>query len=63
MKHNATKKCFSARTVPIALEGKVNEELKRLQSMGIISPVEFAENASPVVWVKKKQFLANVCRL
>ena len=60
MKDNA-EKIFNARSVPIALEEKVNEELKRLQSMGIITPIEFAENASPVVWVKKPNGSLRMC--
>ena len=40
--------------LPIALEAKVEQELTRLETLGVISPVEGgAVNAYPVVWVKK----------
>ena len=35
---NATTKFFKARTVPLALREKVEQELEKLRSMGIISP-------------------------
>ena len=42
-----------ARTVPIALESQVKEELTRLEIMGVITPINRGvENASPVVWIK-----------
>ena len=39
----APPKYMTARPVPYALKAKVEQELDRLQSEGIISPVEFAE--------------------
>ena len=50
-----------ARPVPIPLEEKVNEEIERLQQMGVITPVEFSDNASPVVWVRKTDGSLRMC--
>lgn len=44
---NATPKFFKARQVPLALKEKVERELEKLQSMGIISPVQFLRWAAP----------------
>ena len=45
----ATPKFFKARTVPLALKEKVEKELDKLQSMKIISPVQFSTWAAPIV--------------
>ena len=45
---------MKARPVPYALKAKVEKELDRLQSEGIISPVEFIEWAAPIVAVVKQ---------
>ena len=51
-----------ARTVPIALEVPVKEELTRLEALGIITPIEGGvENASPVVWIKKPDGSLRMC--
>ena len=54
LKHDAKSVFIKARPVPVALQDKVHQELARLEEMGVITPIEFADNASPVVWVKKK---------
>ena len=46
---DATPKFFKARSVPLALKGKVEAELDKLESMGIISPVKFSKWAAPIV--------------
>ena len=44
-----------ARPIPVALEEKVNAELDRLERRGIISKISGgSDNASPVVWVRKR---------
>ena len=53
----------AARPVPLHLQNEVSEELKRLESMGIISPClyEGVRNASPVVWIRKKDGSLRMC--
>ena len=46
---NATPRFFKAQSVPFALKGKVEAELSKLESMRIISPVQFSRWAVPVV--------------
>ena len=55
-------KCvMKARPVPLALKVKVEKELNRLQSEGIISPVEFTEWAAPIVPVVKQDGSVRIC--
>lgn len=51
---NAQPRYCKARLVPYALREKIDQELDRLQSEGIIEPVQFAEWAAPVVPVLKQ---------
>ena len=46
---SAPPKFTKARPVPYALKAKVEKKLDRLQSGGIISPVEFTEWVAPIV--------------
>ena len=51
-----------ARRVPIALEEKISHELDRLEQRGIITKViGGANNASPVVWVRKRNGDLRMC--
>ena len=50
-----------ARTVPYALKEKVERELERLESTGIISPVQFSDWAAPIVPVVKTDGTIRVC--
>ena len=50
-----------ARTVPLALRAKVEEELDRLQQAGVIRPVEFSEWAAPIVPVLKSTGEVRIC--
>ena len=49
------------RTVPYALKGKVKQELERLESTGIIEPVQFSEWAAPIVPVVKRDGAIRIC--
>ena len=52
---------MKARPVPYALKAKVELELDRLQSEGILSPVEFSEWAAPIVPVVKQDGTVRIC--
>jgi len=52
---------MKARPVPIALKQEISDELDRLQKKGIISPIKFANMASPVVWVRKSNNGLRLC--
>ena len=49
------------RTVPYALKGRVEQELKRLEDAGIIEPVQFADWAAPIVPVVKTDGSIRIC--
>ena len=48
-------------TVPYVLKGKFEQELERLESTGIISPVQFADWAAPIIPVVKTDGTICVC--
>lgn len=48
--------------VPYALQPKFEEELGRLQTVGVIEQVEYSEWAAPIVLVLKKDSLIQICR-
>ena len=50
-----------ARTIPFALRPKVEEELDKLEGMGIISKVNTSEWATPMVPVVKKNGKVSLC--
>ncbi|XP_069365277.1 uncharacterized protein [Maniola hyperantus] len=52
---------IKARSVPYALKDKIDKELDRLLSLGILKPVEHSEYASPVVPVLKKNGSIRLC--
>ena len=58
---SAPPKFIKGRPVPYALKAKVEKELDRLQSEGIISPVEFTEWAAPIVPVVKQDESVPIC--
>ena len=63
LRDDATPMFCRARPVPIAMESKVNAELRRLQDMGVITPITEGgvDNASPVVWVRKANGELRMC--
>ena len=50
-----------ARSVPFALRPAIERELERMQSEGIIMPVEFSEWATPIVCVTKPDGTVRLC--
>ena len=58
---NATSKFFKARSVPLALKGKVEAELDKLESMGIISLAQFSKWAAPIVPVLEQNGAVRIC--
>ena len=57
----AKPKFFRARTVPYIMREKVEKELERLQSLNIISPVQFSPWAAPIVPVLKHDGSMRIC--
>ena len=47
--------------VPFILKQKVGDELQRLESLGVISPVKTSKWAAPIVPVVKKDGSVRVC--
>ena len=52
---------FPPRQVPFAIKEKVEEGLDRLQSLGVIRPVQFADWAAPIVPVMKSDGRVRIC--
>lgn len=61
LKSESTPIYIKARPVPFALRPKLEDELNRLQSLGIIEPVRHSEYASPVVPVLKHDGSIRLC--
>ena len=52
---------FKPRQVPFAIRQKVEEELERLQTLGVIQPVQFSDWAAPIVPVIKSDGRIRIC--
>lgn len=50
-----------ARPVPFAAQEPIEAELKRLQLMGVITPIDFSEFTAPIVVVKKSNGRIRIC--
>ena len=62
LKPDAQDMFCASRPVPLPLVDKVNAEIACLQRMGVISPCTMgAANASPVVWIKRKDGSLRLC--
>lgn len=61
LKKGATPKFCKARSLPFALRDKVTQELDRLVSQGVLSPVTHSEWATPIVPVLKKDGTVRIC--
>ena len=57
----AKPKFFRPCSVPFTLRDRVETELRRLESFGIISPVKFSKWAVPIVPVVKKDGAVCIC--
>ena len=59
---DGTKPCFyKARPVPYAIREKVDHELTRLESLGIIEKIQFSNWATPIVPVIKPDGSIRIC--
>lgn len=61
MKPGAEPKFMKPRKVPYAMKEKIEKELKRLESQGILEKVEFSDWASPIVPVVKPNGDIRIC--
>lgn len=61
LKEGSVPKFMKARSVPFALQPAVEAELKKLEDMGVISPVVTSDYATPVVPVVKKDGGIRLC--
>ena len=57
----AAPKFFRARPVPYRLKNKIEVELRRLQDLGIITPVQHSEWAAPIVPIMKRDSSMRLC--
>ena len=57
----ATPRFSKARPVPYALREKVENELQRLETEGIIEPVQMSDWAAPIVLVLKRDGSVRIC--
>lgn len=58
---DTTPKFIKARPIPFAIKKQVEQELNRLLSLGIISPVDYSPWATPIVPVFKKNGQIRIC--
>ena len=61
LKEGSQPQFCKARQVPYSLRPKVEEELKRLESEGILSKVEWSDWATPIVSVPKQDGSVRIC--
>ena len=61
VKSGSKPKFFKPRPVPHALKGAIEQELDRLESMGVIEKLRYSEWAAPIVPVVKPDNSIRVC--
>jgi hypothetical protein len=61
VKENAPPRFFKARSVPLALRSKVEQQLQKEVAQGILQPVKNSDWASPIVPVMKSNGSVRVC--
>ena len=54
-------RCLKSRPVPLALKGKIEIELDRLQAEGVTKPAEHSDWAAPIVSVFKSNGEVRIC--
>ena len=52
---------YKARSVPYVLKDKIEVELRRLETSGVIRPVPFADWAAPIVPIVKEDGTVRIC--
>lgn len=52
---------FKARPVPFAMIDRVNEELMRMERVGVLRPVKTSEWAAPIVPILKRSGQIRIC--
>ena len=52
---------YKARSVPYVLKDKIEMELRRLETSGVIRPVPFADWAAPIVPIVKEDGTVRIC--
>ena len=58
---DAAPKFFRARPVPYQLKDKIEVKFRRLQDLGIITPVQHSEWAAPIVPIMKRDGSMCLC--
>lgn len=61
LKEGAVPKFCKARSIPYALRDRVTQELDRLVAIGVLSPVQHSDWATPIVPVLKKDGTVRIC--
>ena len=61
VEQEAVPKFMKARPVAYAMKEKIEKELDRLMSLGILEPIQFSEWASPIVPVLKSDGSVRIC--
>ena len=52
---------YRARPVPLSLQKKVDDELRRMEDLGVIKPVSYSDWAAPLVIVPTRYGDVRIC--